>query len=82
MTATAWRQRRPAALADLPRFVGDQLDPARSGGDLSVQACGDDPQTACHAVRQLARLAYGTADRALGPGGLHPAAEGSDTAQL
>jgi deferrochelatase/peroxidase EfeB len=54
--------RRPAALADLPRFVGDQLIAARCGGDLSVQACADDPQTAFHAVRQLARLAYGTAD--------------------
>ena len=52
---------RPAALVDLPVFVGDQLQPARSGGDLSVQGCADDPQTAFHAVRQLARLAYGTA---------------------
>jgi deferrochelatase/peroxidase EfeB len=53
---------RPAALVDLPRFNGDQLIPARSGGDLSVQACADDPQVAFHAVRQLARLAYGTAE--------------------
>jgi deferrochelatase/peroxidase EfeB len=52
---------RPAALVDLPRFNGDQLIPARTGGDLSVQACADDPQVAFHAVRQLARLAYGTA---------------------
>ncbi len=49
--------RRPAALVDLPRFVGDQLVEAHSGGDLSVQACADDPQVAFHAVRQLARLA-------------------------
>jgi deferrochelatase/peroxidase EfeB len=53
--------RRPAALVDLPRFNGDQLIPARSGGDLSVQACANDPQAAFHAVRQLARLAYGVA---------------------
>jgi deferrochelatase/peroxidase EfeB len=52
---------RPAALVDLPRFNGDQLIPAKSGGDLSVQACADDPQAAFHAVRQLARLAHGTA---------------------
>ncbi len=52
---------RPAALVDLPRFNGDQLVPERSGGDLAVQACADDPQVAFHAVRQLARLAYGTA---------------------
>ncbi len=48
---------RPEALADLPHFVGDQLVEASTGGDLSVQACADDPQVAFHAVRQLARLA-------------------------
>ena len=53
--------RRPAGLVDLPRFNGDQLIPAKSGGDLSVQACADDPQVVFHAVRQLARLAYGKA---------------------
>ena len=52
---------RPAALVDLPRFNGDQLQPARTGGDLSIQACADDPQVAFHAVRELARLAYGVA---------------------
>jgi deferrochelatase/peroxidase EfeB len=52
---------RPEALIDLPRFVGDQLVPERTGGDLSVQACADDSQIAFHAVRQLARLAYQTA---------------------
>ncbi|MFE4605435.1 Dyp-type peroxidase domain-containing protein, partial [Kitasatospora indigofera] len=36
------RARRPEALIDLPRFRGDSLDPARSGGDLCVQACADD----------------------------------------
>jgi deferrochelatase/peroxidase EfeB len=49
--------RRPPALVDLPRFVGDQLVEAHTGGDLSVQACADDPQVAFHAVRQLARIA-------------------------
>jgi deferrochelatase/peroxidase EfeB len=53
---------RPAALVDLPRFNGDQLVEARGGGDLSIQACADDPQVAFHAVRQLARLAYGAAE--------------------
>jgi deferrochelatase/peroxidase EfeB len=53
---------RPAALVDLPRFNGDQLVPERTGGDLSVQACADDPQVAFHAVRQLARLAYDIAE--------------------
>ena len=52
---------RPEAMVDLPNFPGDQLVPEHSGGDLSVQACADDPQVAFHAVRQLARLAYGVA---------------------
>jgi deferrochelatase/peroxidase EfeB len=52
---------RPPALVDLPPFNGDQLVEARTGGDLSIQACADDPQVAFHAVRQLARLAYGAA---------------------
>jgi deferrochelatase/peroxidase EfeB len=46
---------------DLPAFAGDQLVQAGTGGDLSVQACVDDPQVAFHAVRQLARLAEGVA---------------------
>ena len=52
---------RPAALVDLPRFAGDTLDPGRCGGDLVVQACADDPQVAVHAVRNLVRIAHGTA---------------------
>ncbi|MFF3644376.1 iron uptake transporter deferrochelatase/peroxidase subunit [Streptomyces sp. NPDC002564] len=51
--------RRPDALADLPKFPGDNLDPARSGGDLCVQACSDDPQVAVHAIRNLARIGFG-----------------------
>ncbi|RSS34998.1 iron uptake transporter deferrochelatase/peroxidase subunit [Streptomyces sp. WAC08241] len=51
--------RRPGALIDLPRFPGDNLDPARSGGDLCVQACADDPQVAVHAIRNLARIGFG-----------------------
>jgi deferrochelatase/peroxidase EfeB len=52
---------RPEALADLPRFNGDQLVAERTGGDLCIQACADDPQVAFHAVRQLSRLAYDSA---------------------
>ncbi|MFI1285293.1 iron uptake transporter deferrochelatase/peroxidase subunit [Streptomyces sp. NPDC020858] len=51
--------RRPEALVDLELFPGDNLDPARSGGDLCVQACADDPQVAVHAIRQLARIGFG-----------------------
>jgi deferrochelatase/peroxidase EfeB len=53
--------RRPGALLDLPKFNGDQLVEARTGGDLLIQACANDPQSAFHAVRQLVRLAYDVA---------------------
>ncbi|MEV6633961.1 iron uptake transporter deferrochelatase/peroxidase subunit [Actinoplanes sp. NPDC051470] len=52
-------KRRPEALADLPAFTGDALDPAISGGDLAVQACANDPQVAVHAIRNLARIGFG-----------------------
>ena len=52
---------RPEALADLPRFAGDQLVPERTGGDLSMQACADDPQVVEAVARRLATLAEGTA---------------------
>jgi deferrochelatase/peroxidase EfeB len=51
--------RRPAALADLPRFPRDTLDAGISGGDLCIQACANDPQIAVHAVRNLARIGFG-----------------------
>jgi len=51
--------RKPAALADLPRFRGDTLDASISGGDLCVQACANDPQVAVHAIRNLARIGMG-----------------------
>ena len=53
-------ERRPEALEELPHFVADALDPARSGGDLCIQACADDPQVAVHAIRNLVRLGFGT----------------------
>lgn len=52
---------RPAALADLPRFPGDQLMPERTGGDLSVQACADDPQVVETAIRRFIALSQGAA---------------------
>jgi deferrochelatase/peroxidase EfeB len=48
--------RRPGVFTDLPPLNGDNLDPRLRGGDLSVQACADDPQVCYHAVRNLARL--------------------------
>jgi deferrochelatase/peroxidase EfeB len=53
--------RRPRRLRPLPDLPSDRLQGALSGGDLSVQACADDPQVAYHAVRDLARMAQPTA---------------------
>lgn len=52
--------RRPTHLAALPLFSGDALEPARSGGDLAIQACAENPQVAFHAIHLLSRLAIGT----------------------
>jgi len=53
--------KRPKHLADLPDLPSDQLQKDLSGGDLSLQACADDPQVAYHAIRDLVRMAQGVA---------------------
>lgn len=53
--------RRPESLERLPAFLGDDLDPQTSHGDLCIQACADDPQVAVHAIRNLSRIAFGRA---------------------
>ncbi|TAN28379.1 MAG: deferrochelatase/peroxidase EfeB [Castellaniella sp.] len=52
---------RPPQLVDLPRFNGEQLIAAKTGGDLFIQGCADNAQVVFHAVRQLIRTADGTA---------------------
>lgn len=52
---------RPKDLAKLPPFLGEDLDPQASNGDLCIQACADDPQVAVHAIRNLSRIAFGRA---------------------
>lgn len=52
---------KPAGLERLPPFLGDDLDPLRSDGDLCIQACADDPQVAVHAIRNLSRIGFGRA---------------------
>jgi deferrochelatase/peroxidase EfeB len=71
--------RRPPALMDLPQFPGDQLVDARTGGDISVQACADDPQVAFHAIRQLSRLAYYVAQLRWVQTGFTPNSNGRET---
>jgi deferrochelatase/peroxidase EfeB len=51
--------KRPAALAEMPRFPRDALQAEISDGDLCVQACANDPQVAVHAIRNLARIGMG-----------------------
>jgi deferrochelatase/peroxidase EfeB len=52
--------KKPKLLADLPKLPSDQLRPELTGGDVSLQACADDPQVAYHAIRDLARIGRGT----------------------
>ncbi len=44
--------RRPVALADLPAFPGDALEPAWTGGDLCLQVCADEAARGDRAPRQ------------------------------
>ena len=54
--------RMPAILKEgMPSFSGDQLHAAQSDGDLLVQACSNDAQVCVHAIRNLTRIAFGTA---------------------
>jgi deferrochelatase/peroxidase EfeB len=71
--------KRPAALVDLPKFNGDHLEAARTGGDISVQACADDPVVAFHAMRELVRLSYGAAQIRWGQTGFLPQTPAGET---
>ncbi|MNO26493.1 putative deferrochelatase/peroxidase EfeN precursor [compost metagenome] len=53
--------KRPSSFEELPSFRGDALLPEWCGGDVAVQVCADDMQVAFHAIRNLARIARGTA---------------------
>jgi deferrochelatase/peroxidase EfeB len=53
--------KRPSALGSLPPFQGEDLDLARSDGDLCVQACANDAQVAFHAIHVLTKLAESAA---------------------
>jgi len=55
--ASSW----PKSHVPLPPFRGDSLESGRSGGDLCVQACAEDPQVAFHAIHVLLRIAEGVA---------------------
>lgn len=61
LRATGLGHRVPAALAPIPAFPGDRLDPAASDGDLCVLVAGNDGLVVVHALRALRRAATGTA---------------------
>jgi deferrochelatase/peroxidase EfeB len=52
--------KKPKLLAELPALPSDNLEESLTGGDLSLQACAEDPQVAYHAIRDLARIGRGT----------------------
>ncbi|AYG02554.1 Dyp-type peroxidase [Gryllotalpicola protaetiae] len=53
--------KKPALMRELKDLPSDAFQEGLTGGDLSLQACADDPQVAYHAIRDLARMAKGTA---------------------
>lgn len=57
--------KKPPLLRALRQLPSDAFDPRYTGGDLSLQACADDPQVAYHAVRDLARIAKATGTAAV-----------------
>jgi len=52
--------KKPKLLGPLPELPSDNLQAGLTGGDLSLQACAEDPQVAYHAIRDLARMGRGT----------------------
>ncbi|MCP3427306.1 iron uptake transporter deferrochelatase/peroxidase subunit [Rothia sp. AR01] len=56
------RDRMPGVLAEgVPKFANERLQAGSGDGDLLVQACSNDPQVCVHAIRNLTRIAFGTA---------------------
>ena len=51
---------RPRELTQMPTFPNDDLDPARSHGDVLVQICAGQPDTVVHTLRELLRTVRGS----------------------
>jgi deferrochelatase/peroxidase EfeB len=52
--------RRPRELTQMPNFPNDDLDPARSHGDVLLQICAGQPDTVVHTLRELMRTVRGS----------------------
>lgn len=56
------KAKMPRILAEgMPKFANEKLRAETTDGDLVVQACSNDPQVCVHAIRNLTRIAFGTA---------------------
>ncbi len=74
-------RRRPGRLAPLPAFAGEDLDPGKSGGDLCIQACANDPQVAFHAIHVMTRIGADDTSPRWSLSGFRPLAAAPDPAQ-
>lgn len=55
-------KKMPKILSEgMPKFANENIRSADSDGDLLVQACSNDAQVCAHAIRNLNRIAMGTA---------------------
>lgn len=50
---------KPRLLKPMEPFPNDDLDPAKTGGDIFIQLCAGNPDTTLHALRQIARATRG-----------------------
>jgi deferrochelatase/peroxidase EfeB len=50
---------RPRQLTAMPVFANDELDPARTGGDVLLQICAGQRDTVIHTFRELMRAVAG-----------------------
>jgi deferrochelatase/peroxidase EfeB len=50
---------RPLHLTEMRSFPNDNFDPSQTGGDLLLQICVGSPDTAIHALRDIAKHARG-----------------------
>lgn len=56
------KDKKPKHLADIPPMPNDKLDKEQGGGDIVIQVCADNEQTAFHAVRNLIKQASGVCE--------------------